>query len=151
MVAVGKAAPGFALVDTDGQQVELEDFRGKKVVLWFYPRDDTPGCTREACEFRDAKHDFDEAGAVIVGISPDGVESHQRFRAKYGLPLILLADPEHQALEAYGVWKERVRDGKTSMGVERSTFLIDEEGILIAAKRQVQVDGHAAEMLAAIG
>tara|TARA_B100000676_G_scaffold226802_1_gene224661 strand:+ start:93 stop:548 length:456 start_codon:yes stop_codon:yes gene_type:complete len=151
MVAVGKAAPGFALVDTDGQQVELEDFRGKKVVLWFYPRDDTPGCTREACEFRDAKDDFDEAGAVIVGISPDGVESHQRFRAKYGLPLILLADPEHQALEAYGVWKERVRDGKTSMGVERSTFLIDEEGILIAAKRQVQVDGHAAEMLAAIG
>ena len=151
MVAVGKAAPGFALVDTDGQQVELEDFRGKKVVLWFYPRDDTPGCTREACEFRDAKDDFDEAGAVIVGISPDGVESHQRFRAKYGLPLILLADPEHQALEAYGVWKERVRHGKTSMGVERSTFLIDEEGILIAAKRQVQVDGHAAEMLAAIG
>ena len=151
MVAVGKAAPGFALVDTDGQQVKLEDFRGKKVVLWFYPRDDTPGCTREACEFRDAKDDFDEAGAVIVGISPDGVESHQRFRAKYGLPLILLADPEHQALEAYGVWKERVRDGKTSMGVERSTFLIDEEGILIAAKRQVQVDGHAAEMLAAIG
>ena len=151
MVAVGKAAPGFALVDTDGQQVELEDFRGKKVVLWFYPRDDTPGCTREACEFRDAKDDFDEAGAVVVGISPDGVESHQRFRAKYGLPLILLADPEHQALEAYGVWKERVRDGKTSMGVERSTFLIDEEGILIAAKRQVQVDGHAAEMLAAIG
>tara|TARA_Y100001968_G_C18988942_1_gene540488 strand:- start:108 stop:563 length:456 start_codon:yes stop_codon:yes gene_type:complete len=151
MVAVGKAAPGFALVDTDGQQVELEDFRGKKVVLWFYPRDDTPGCTREACEFRDAKDDFDEAGAVIVGISPDGVESHQRFRAKYGLPLILLADPEHQALEAYGVWKERVRDGKTSMGVERSTFLIDEEGILIAANRQVQVDGHAAEMLAAIG
>ena len=151
MVAVGKAAPGFTLVDTDGQQVELEDFRGKKVVLWFYPRDDTPGCTREACEFRDAKDDFDEAGAVIVGISPDGVESHQRFRAKYGLPLILLADPEHQALEAYGVWKERVRDGKTSMGVERSTFLIDEEGILIAAKRQVQVDGHAAEMLAAIG
>ena len=151
MVAVGKAAPGFALVDTDGQQVALEDFRGKKVVLWFYPRDDTPGCTREACEFRDAKDDFDEAGAVIVGISPDGVESHQRFRAKYGLPLILLADPEHQALEAYGVWKERVRDGKTSMGVERSTFLIDEEGILIAAKRQVQVDGHAAEMLAAIG
>jgi peroxiredoxin Q/BCP len=151
MVAVGKAAPGFALVDTDGQQVELEDFRGKKVVLWFYPRDDTPGCTREACEFRDAKDDFDEAGAVIVGISPDGVESHQRFRAKYGLPLILLADPEHQALEAYGVWKERVRDGKTSMGVERSTFLIDEEGILIEAKRQVQVDGHAAEMLAAIG
>jgi peroxiredoxin Q/BCP len=151
MVAVGKAAPGFALVDTDGQQVALEDFRGKKVVLWFYPRDDTPGCTREACEFRDAKDDFDEAGAVIVGISPDGVESHQRFRAKYGLPLILLADPEHQALEAYGVWKERVRHGKTSMGVERSTFLIDEEGILIAAKRQVQVDGHAAEMLAAIG
>ena len=151
MVAVGKAAPGFALVDTDGQQVELEDFRGKKVVLWFYPRDDTPGCTREACEFRDAKDDFDEAGAVVVGISPDGVESHRRFRAKYGLPLILLADPEHQALEAYGVWKERVRDGKTSMGVERSTFLIDEEGILIAAKRQVQVDGHAAEMLAAIG
>ena len=151
MVAVGEAAPGFALVDTDGQQVALEDFRGKKGVLWFYPRDDTPGCTREACEFRDAKDAFDEAGAVIVGISPAGVESHQRFRAKYGLPLILLADPEHQALEAYGVWKERVRDGKTSMGVERSTFLIDEEGILIEAKRQVQVDGHAAEMLAAIG
>ena len=151
MVAVGKAAPGFALVDSDGQLVELEDFRGKKVVLWFYPKDDTPGCTREACEFRDARDDFDQAGAVVVGISPDGVESHQRFRAKYGLPLILLADPEHQALEAYGVWKERVRDGKTSMGVERSTFLIDEEGILIAAKRQVQVDGHAAEMLAAIG
>jgi peroxiredoxin Q/BCP len=150
MLELGSEAPSFTLEDSDGQQVRLEDFRGKKVILWFYPKDDTPGWTKEACEFRDAKTDFEAAGAVIVGISPDGIESHQQFRAKYGLPLILLADPEHLAIAAYDVWRERQRDGVTSMGIERSTFLIDEEGVLTAEKRKVQVDGHVEEMLAQV-
>lgn len=151
MVEIGKEAPSFILEDSESQLVKLEDFRGKKVVLWFYPKDDTPGCTKEACEFRDAKSDFEAAGAVVVGISPDEVSSHQRFREKYDLPLILLADPKRQAIDAYGVWREKNSGGKTVMGVERSTFLIDEQGVLIDERRQVVVDGHVEEMLAQLG
>ena len=151
MVEIGKEAPSFILEDSESQLVKLEDFRGKKVVLWFYPKDDTPGCTKEACEFRDAKSDFEAAGAVVVGISPDEVASHQRFREKYDLPLILLADPKRQAIEAYDVWRKKNSGGKTVMGVERSTFLIDEQGVLIDERRQVVVDGHVEEMLAQLG
>jgi peroxiredoxin Q/BCP len=151
MIEVGKKAPDFKLKDADGKEVKLSDFRGKKVVLYFYPKDDTPGCTRESCDFRDAIGDFERAGAVILGISPDEVESHRKFRDKYGLPFALLADPERQAIEAYGVWKEKNMYGKKYMGVERSTFVIDEKGVLLKEVRKVKVEGHAAQMLEEVG
>jgi len=151
MVKVGEKAPDFTLQNAEGVQVSLADFKEKKVVLYFYPKDDTPGCTQESCEFRDSLERFTEAQTVILGLSPDGVESHGKFRDKFNLPFPLLADPERQAIEAYGVWKEKSMYGKKYMGVERSTFLIDEEGILVDEKRKVKVDGHVAEMLGLVG
>ena len=147
MAKIGERAPEFTLQDAEGNSVSLADFRGKKVVLYFYPKDDTPGCTQESCEFRDSREAFAGVGTIILGVSPDGVESHRKFRDKFDLPFPLLADPERQAIEAYGVWKEKNMYGKKYMGVERSTFLIDEEGILVEEKRKVKVDGHVAEML----
>ena len=146
-VKEGDNAPDFNLTDADGNQVRLSDFRGRKVVLYFYPKDDTPGCTLEACDFRDHQPTFDRAGAVILGVSPDDRDSHGKFREKYGLPFRLLSDPERKVATAYGVYKEMERHGKTSMGIERSTFLIDENGVLAKAIRKVKVDGHVEEVL----
>ena len=151
MTQTGKKAPAFSLSNAEGQTVKLADFKGKKVVLYFYPKDDTPGCTKESCDFRDAQAPLKKAGAVVLGISPDSVESHQRFRDKFSLSFPLLADPEHQAIEAYGVWKEKSMYGRKFMGVERSSFLIDEQGILIEEWRKVKVEGHVEDVLASLG
>lgn len=151
MTQTEKKAPAFSLSNAEGQTVKLADFKGKKVVLYFYPKDDTPGCTKESCDFRDAQAPLKKAGAVVLGISPDSVESHQRFRDKFSLSFPLLADPEHQAIEAYGVWKEKSMYGRKFMGVERSTFLIDEQGILIEEWRKVKVEGHVEDVLASLG
>lgn len=147
MTEVGKKAPDFTLNDQDGNPVSLKKLKGKKVILYFYPKDDTPGCTKEACGFRDQKADFDKANTVILGVSPDDEKSHQKFIGKYDLPFQLLADPEHEVCEAYGVWKEKNMYGKKYMGVERSTFVIDEKGILVREERKVKVDGHVEAML----
>jgi peroxiredoxin Q/BCP len=148
---VGQPAPEFSLADADGRVHRLEEFRGQHVVLYFYPKDDTPGCTVEACDFRDHGADFAGRNAVIVGVSGDSSESHRRFMDKYGLPFLLLADPEKKTLAAYGVLKEKTTDGKTRLSTERSTFLIDPQGVLRAEYRGVKVDGHVAEVLAALG
>ena len=150
MLSTGDPAPDFTLSDADGNPVSLSDFKGQKVVLYFYPKDDTPGCTKEACGFRDAQDDYMEANAVVIGVSPDSEKSHQRFRDKYDLPFLLLADPERQAIEGYDVWKEKNMYGKKHMGVERSTFIIDEDGILVEILRKVKVDGHVQSVLASL-
>ena len=150
MRSTGDPAPDFTVSDADGNPVSLSDFKGQKVVLYFYPKDDTPGCTKEACGFRDAQDDYMEANAVVIGVSPDSEKSHQRFRDKYDLPFLLLADPERQAIEAYDVWKEKNMYGKKYMGVERSTFIIDEDGILLEILRKVKVDGHVQSVLASL-
>ena len=150
MLSVGDAAPDFTLSAADGNPLSLSDFKGQKVVLYFYPKDDTPGCTKEACGFRDAQDDYMEANAVVIGVSPDSEKSHQRFRDKYDLPFLLLADPERQAIEGYDVWKEKNMYGKKYMGVERSTFIIDEDGILLEILRKVKVDGHVQSVLASL-
>ena len=150
MLSTGDPAPDFTLSDADGNPVSLSDFKGQKVVLYFYPKDDTPGCTKEACGFRDAQDDYMEANAVVIGVSPDSEKSHQRFRDKYDLPFLLLADPERQAIEGYEVWKEKNMYGKKYMGVERSTFIIDEDGILVEILRKVKVDGHVQSVLASL-
>lgn len=136
--------------DDQGNKVKLSDFRGKKVVLYFYPRDNTPGCTQEACDFRDKEESLDRAGAVIIGISPDAEKRHQNFRRKHGLPFILLSDPEKKVAEKYGVFKEKKMYGKTVRGIERSTFLIDEKGKLLSEMRKVKVKGHVDEAIARI-
>ena len=141
-------APDFTLPDQDGNLVSLSDYRGQKVVLYFYPRDNTPGCTRQACGYAAAQPDFSAAGAVVLGISKDSAASHQKFAAKYSLPFKLLSDPEHKVLEAYGVWQEKKLYGKVSMGVVRSSYLIDEEGIIRRALEKVKPDQNAADMLA---
>jgi peroxiredoxin Q/BCP len=128
----------------------LSSFRGSPVVLYFYPKDDTPGCTLQACEIRDAWGDFEERGAVVLGVSPDTAESHANFRAKYGLPFTLLADPEHEVAETYGVWGERTYAGKTYLGIERSTFVIDADGNVLRVMRKVKPDEHADDVLAAL-
>ncbi len=150
MVEEGKPAPDFELVSDDGTTVRLSDLRGKPVVIYFYPKDDTPGCTTESCEFRDAYDVFRERGAEILGISPDGEKSHQKFKSKYGLPFPLLADPEHVAAEAYGVWGERKFMGKKFMGINRSTFLIDSDGNVAKAMLGIKPAGHASEVLDAL-
>ena len=150
MLSTGDPAPDFTLSDADGNPVSLSDFKGQKVVLYFYPKDDTPGCTKEACGFRDAQDDYMEANAVVIGVSPDSEKSHQRFREKYDLPFLLLADPERQAIAGYDVWKEKNMYGKKYMGVERSTFIIDEDGILLEILRKVKVDGHVQSVLASL-
>ena len=150
MLEEGKPAPEFTLTSDAGESVALTDFRGKPVVLYFYPRNDTPGCTRQACGIRDAWDAFEERGAVVLGVSPDSETSHVRFKQKLGLPFTLLADPDHATAEAYGVWVEKKNYGKTTMGVERSTFVIDGDGTLVKVMRKVKPDTHAADVLAVL-
>ena len=150
MVEEGKPAPDFELASDSGEPVRLSSLRGKPVVLYFYPKDDTPGCTTQACGIRDAYADFRERGAVVLGVSPDDEASHVKFKEKYSLPFTLLADPEHKVAEQYGVWKERNTYGKKSMGIERSTFVIDASGNVAKAMRRVKPDTHAADVLAAL-
>jgi len=146
----GDKAPAFSLLDQDNETVSLSDFAGRKVVVYFYPADDTPGCTKEACQFNDLLADFAAFGVDVVGISPDGDESHRRFRAKYELGLRLASDPSHATMKRYGAWGEKTLYGRVSVGVIRSTFLIDEEGRVERIWRHVQADGHAAKVLAAL-
>lgn len=150
MLEVGTKAPDFQLLDQDGSAVRLSDFTGKKVVLYFYPKDNTPGCTRQACAFAAAYDQFKAKNAVVIGISKDSAASHAKFRQKFSLPFVLLADPELQAIQAYGVWQEKKLYGKTSMGVVRTTFIIDEEGFIRHIMPKVKPDTNAAEVLALI-
>jgi peroxiredoxin Q/BCP len=145
--SIGQAAPDFALQASNGETVKLADFKGTNVVLYFYPKDMTPGCTTEACDFRDQMDRFNEVDAVILGVSPDPIERHQKFVEKYGLPFLLLADTDNKAAEAYGVWKLKKNFGKEYMGIERSTFIIDKEGKIVKEYRKVQVKGHVEEAL----
>ena len=148
MLTIGIQAPDFTLFDKDGNAVSLSAFLGKRVVLYFYPRDNTPGCTRQACSFAGAYKEFEARGVVVIGISRDSVASHQKFATKYELPFILLSDPDRVAIEAYGVWQEKKNYGKVSMGVVRSTYLIDAEGKIEAVMPNVKPDTNAAEILA---
>jgi thioredoxin-dependent peroxiredoxin len=150
MVSTGQTAPDFTLTSDKGEHVSLKALRGKPVVLYFYPKDDTPGCTAQACGIRDSWQKFAERGAVVLGVSPDTPESHVRFREKYGLPFTLLADPDHQVAERYGVWVEKKNYGKTYWGIERSTFVIDEDGKVSRVMRRVKPDTHTADVLAAL-
>ena len=145
---IGDTAPGFSLPDKDGNMVTLAQFAGKKVVLYFYPKDNTPGCTRQACAFAGAYTAFQSKNIVVIGISRDSVASHQKFAAKYSLPFILLSDPNLTAIQAYGVWQEKKLYGKTSMGVVRTTFIIDENGFIEKIMPKVKPDTNAAEILA---
>ncbi len=146
----GQPAPDFSLDSTTGRPIALADLRGKKVVLYFYPKDDTPGCTTEACNFRDAFAEFEGANAVILGVSPDDVSSHHDFKNKFHLPFPLLADPDHKIAEAYDVWKEKSMYGKKYMGIERTTFVIDTQGNIATIFPKVKVDEHQKEVLAAL-
>ena len=143
-------APDFALPDAEGQMHRLSDFRGQKVVLYFYPRDNTPGCTRQACAFAAAYGQFRQRGAVVIGVSKDSAAAHQKFAARYELPFLLLSDPDHAVLEQYDVWKEKKQCGKVSMGTVRSTYLIGEDGTILKAMPKVKPDTNAADVLAAI-
>ena len=148
MLPIGTKAPDFTLFDKDGKSISLSDFLGKRVVLYFYPKDNTPGCTRQACAFAGAYKEFEARDVVVIGISRDSVASHQKFAEKYDLPFILLSDPDRQAIEAYGVWQEKKNYGKVSMGVVRSTYLINAEGNIEAVMPKVKPDTNAAEILA---
>jgi thioredoxin-dependent peroxiredoxin len=150
MVEEGTQAPDFELTSDTGEQVRLSALRGKPVVLYFYPKDDTPGCTTQACAIRDSYDDFAQRGAIVLGVSPDSETSHVKFKEKYGLPFTLLADPEHSVAEEYGTWVEKKNYGKTYMGIERSTFLIDSEGRVAKVMRRVKPDTHAEKVLAAL-
>ena len=150
MVEEGRPAPDFELLSDDGTRVRLSGLRGRPVVLYFYPRDDTPGCTRQACELRDVWASFEERGAVVLGVSPDTESSHARFKTKYGLPFPLLADPDREVATLYGVWREKTSYGKTTMGIVRSTFVIDAEGNVVKALYGVEPGGHAERVLAAL-
>ena len=144
---VGSKAPDFVLPTADGTTVSLREFRGKKVVLYFYPKDDTSGCTKEACSFRDDVSRFKQRGAVIIGVSPDSPESHEKFAAKYGLPFPLASDEKREVVKKYGVWQQKSMYGRKYMGIVRSTFIIDEKGYVAAIFRKVKVDGHTDEIL----
>ncbi len=148
MLQEGTCAPDFTLPDKDGIPVSLSDFKGKKVVLYFYPKDNTPGCTRQAQAFAAAHAEFSAKNAVVIGISKDSAASHQKFAQKYALPFVLLSDPGLSAIQAYGVWQEKKLYGKTTMGVVRTTFLIDEEGIIEKVMEKVKPDSNAADVLA---
>ena len=150
MVEEGKPAPGFELVSDAGEVVRLDDLRGKPVVLYFYPKDDTPGCTTQACGIRDAWQSFEERGAVVFGVSPDGEESHVDFKSKFELPFALLSDPDHVVADAYGVWGEQRYGDFTFVGNERSTFVIGPDGTLKKIFRKVDPEAHAADVLAAL-
>ena len=147
MLEVGMKAPDFTLLDKRGNNISLSDFLGKKVVLYFYPKDSTPGCTRQACAFAQNHSNFEEKNVVIIGISKDSVASHLKFAEKYELPFVLLSDPELQAIQAYGVWQEKKLYGKVSMGVVRTTFVIDEEGDIERVMPKVKPDTNAEEIL----
>ena len=151
MLENGMKVPAFTLSDKDGNRVSLSDFLGKKVVLYFYPKDNTPGCTRQACAFAAAYESFKANDVVVIGISKDSVTSHQKFARKYDLPFILLSDPELAAIQAYGVWQEKKLYGKVSMGVVRTTFIIDENGNIEKIMPKVKPDTNAAEILAYLG
>jgi thioredoxin-dependent peroxiredoxin len=146
-VAVGEKAPQFTVKANNGEDVSLADFQGKNVVLYFYPKDMTPGCTTQACDFRDMHESFAGLNAVILGVSPDPIARHEKFIAKHDLPFLLLADEDHQVAEQYGVWKLKKNFGKEYMGIERSTFIIDAEGKLVKEWRKVRVKGHVEEAL----
>lgn len=148
MLAVGTKAPDFTLKDKDGNEVSLNDFAGKKVVVYFYPKDNTPGCTRQACAFGAAFGEFERLGVPVIGISKDSVKSHQNFASKYELPFILLSDPELLAIQAYDVWKEKKLYGKVSMGVVRTTYIVDENGMIEKVMEKVKPDTNAADVLA---
>ena len=150
VIEEGQKAPAFALSSETGERVKLSDLRGSPVVLYFYPKDDTPGCTTEACEFRDEYARFRQAGAVVLGVSPDDEASHVRFKEKYSLPFTLLADPDHKVAEDYGVWVEKTMYGKKRMGIKRSTFVIDTDGNVARAMYGVKPEGHADEVLEAL-
>jgi peroxiredoxin Q/BCP len=150
MVETGKPAPDFSLSDQHGKNVTLSKLKGSPVVLYFYPKDDTPGCTREACAFRDAYAEYEKAGARILGVSPDGADTHAKFVKKYELPFTLLADTEKTVCESYGVWKEKNMYGKKTIGVERTTFVIDSKGIVRRIFPKVKVDGHSEGVLEAV-
>ena len=151
MLEVGTLAPDFTLADKDGNPVTLSSFRGRKVVVYFYPRDNTPGCTRQACAFAKSYHAFEEKNVVVIGVSKDSVASHLKFAEKYDLPFVLLSDPEHTVLESYGVWQEKKLYGKVSMGVVRSTYLISEDGTIEKVMPKVKPDTNAEEILAYLG
>jgi peroxiredoxin Q/BCP len=146
----GQRAPDFTLTADDGSKVRLSERKGRPVVLYFYPRDDTPGCTRQACALRDRQAELQKLGAVVLGVSPDSVQSHGKFRDKFQLNFPLLADEEHQVAEKYGAWREKNMYGKKSMGIQRSTFLIDSEGKVSKVWKRVKVDGHDEQVLAAL-
>ena len=150
MVEVGKPAPDFTLPDQNGKSVTLSKLKGSPIVLYFYPKDNTPGCTKEACAFRDAFAEYEELGAKILGVSPDGVESHAKFIKKHELPFTLLADTERKVCEAYGVWKEKNMYSKKTTGVERTSFVIDSKGVVRQVFPKVKVDGHSDAVLTAI-
>jgi peroxiredoxin Q/BCP len=150
VIEEGKPAPDFELTNDAGEQVRLSDLRGQPVVLYFYPKDDTPGCTAQACGIRDAWGDFEQRGAVVLGVSPDAESSHVKFKEKYGLPFTLLADTDHHVAEDYGVWVEKTNYGKTYWGIERSTFVIGADGTVAKVMRRVKPDTHAEQVLQAL-
>lgn len=151
MLKIGDKAPVFALKDRNGKEVSLSDFLGKKIVIYFYPKDSTPGCTRQACGFAAAYAEFEKRGVAVIGISKDSVASHVKFAEKYQLPFILLSDPELQAITAYGVWQEKKMCGKVGMGVVRTTFIVDENGNIAHVMPKVKPDTNAADVLEIIG
>jgi peroxiredoxin Q/BCP len=150
-LAEGDAAPDFTLPDQDGSPVSLHDLRGSTVIVYFYPADDTPGCTKEACQFNENLAAFERSGAKVLGISPDGAAKHVKFREKYGLAFPLLSDPDHRVMEAYGAWGEKSMYGKKTVGTIRSTFVVDGQGKVVRAWYNVRADGHAAKVLESLG
>jgi peroxiredoxin Q/BCP len=149
-IDAGQRAPAFTLTAADGSKVRLADFKGQPVVVYFYPKDDTPGCTREACAFRDQHAELKKLGAAVLGVSADSVESHQQFRDKYDLNFPLLSDPDHQVADKYGAWREKSLYGKKSVGIQRSTYLIGADGKVVKLWKAVKVDGHDEQVVAAI-
>jgi thioredoxin-dependent peroxiredoxin len=147
---IGQVVPNFTLPASTGKDISLSDFKGKKLVIYFYPKDMTPGCTTESCDFRDYNGQFQQFNTEVIGISPDDLNSHEKFITKHELPFLLLADTEHQVSELFGVWKLKKMYGKEYMGIERSTFLLDEEGRLLKEWRKVKVEGHVQELVEAV-